>query len=135
MSPIFSMYLENQTLKEALEMLERTNRRLERTNKCLENKLRFAAEHPCAVALANSPLFFEGEINKHLVSKNSALKDENKRLKAELEHFEGICNDGITEEMDAVNEFIEVSCRRVVGSALRAGMRMEQKRQQRFQRQ
>ena len=42
---------------------------------------------------------------------------------------------GITEEMDAVNEFFEVCCRRVVGSALRAGMRMEQKRQQRFQRQ
>ena len=53
----------------------------------------------------------------------------------ELEHFERICNGEIKEEMNVVNEFIEVCCRRVVGSALRAGMRMEQKRQQRFQRQ
>tara|TARA_R100000808_G_C2093527_1_gene113042 strand:- start:129 stop:530 length:402 start_codon:yes stop_codon:yes gene_type:complete len=116
------------------KLLKKINEDLDETNRRLEIKLRVAERHPCAIALANSPLFFEGEINKHLVAQNSALEGENRKLKAELEHLEGICNGEINEEMDAITEFIEVNCRRFVGGALRAGMKIAQKHHRRFQR-
>lgn len=83
---------ENETLKAELEELKEIHAEktqmfaeLNEMNIRLKGKLEGGGGHPFADELAKLPLFFEGELNKELVFRNSVLEVENRRLKAELE--------------------------------------------------
>ena len=96
---------ENEKLKAELEELKDKHaeknqmfQELNEINIRLEGKL-LEGGHPFAHELAKLPLFFEGELNKELVFRNSVLEVENRKLKGVKRKSDKDLEDRITREL------------------------------------
>ena len=117
---------ENEKLKAELEELKEIHAEktlmfaeLREINIRLEGKLEGGGGHPFAHELAMLPLFFEGEINKELVFRNSVLEVENRKLKGVKRKSDNNLEVKINRELNTKYKILQVenrNLRSVIGA-------------------